>query len=84
MNTGTQASEGIGIRALASGMTKFSTGLKRAIAAPSGTASAIARPRPVSTRVSVAKACCSMVPSSSAVTRVPITVGKVGSRAGGK
>ena len=30
MNTGTQASEGIGISALISGRTKFSTGRKRA------------------------------------------------------
>ena len=30
MNTGTQASEGIGISALTSGMKKFSIGLKRA------------------------------------------------------
>ena len=36
MNTGTQASDGIGISALTSGRKKFSTGWKRAIRMPSG------------------------------------------------
>ena len=53
MNTGTQASEGIGISALTSGRKKFSTGRKRAIRMPSGMPTATARPKPNSTRYSV-------------------------------
>ena len=36
MKIGTQASDGIGISALASGMKKFSTGFQRPIRMPSG------------------------------------------------
>jgi hypothetical protein len=53
MNTGTQASEGIGISALASGITKFSTPRRRAIHMPSGRPTAIARANPAITRASV-------------------------------
>ena len=50
MNTGTQASDGIGISALTSGMKKFSIGLKRAIRMPSGSPTATASASPNSTR----------------------------------
>ncbi len=53
MNTGTHASDGIGIRALTSGMTKFSTVRDRAIRMPSGTPARIARAKPSMTRTSV-------------------------------
>ena len=50
MKTGTQASDGIGISALVSGRTKFSTGRKRPIMTPSGRPIATASPKPTSTR----------------------------------
>jgi hypothetical protein len=50
MNTGTQASEGIGISALASGRKKFSTGLKRPMRIPSGSPTITANAMPISTR----------------------------------
>ena len=50
MNTGIQASDGIGISALASGRTKFSTGRKRPISTPSGKPMTTASPKPHSTR----------------------------------
>ena len=53
MNTGTQASDGIGISALASGRKKFSTGRKRAIRMPSGSPTTTARLSPNSTRYMV-------------------------------
>jgi hypothetical protein len=50
MNTGTQASDGIGISALASGRTNPSTLRKRPIRMPSGTPISTARPMPKRTR----------------------------------
>ncbi len=50
MKTGTQASDGIGISALVSGRTKFSTGRKRPIITPNGRPMAIAQPKPITTR----------------------------------
>jgi hypothetical protein len=50
MNIGTQASDGIGISALASGRTKFSTARNRAIMIPSGSATTMAMPKPNNTR----------------------------------
>ena len=50
MNSGTSAKDGIGISALISGRKKFSTGLKRAIRMPSGSANTTARKKPNSTR----------------------------------
>ncbi len=84
MNSGTQASDGIGISALASGRTKFSTGLKRPIRMPSGRPTATASERPNSTRYIVKAACSIIVPSSSEVHSVLATFGSVGSSAGGK
>jgi hypothetical protein len=48
MKTGTQASDGMGISALISGSTKFSTGRNRPISTPKG--KPIAKPKPISTR----------------------------------
>jgi hypothetical protein len=50
MKTGTQASDGIGISALISGSTKFSTGRNRAISTPKGKPIATAKPKPSNTR----------------------------------
>jgi hypothetical protein len=50
MNTGTQASDGIGISALASGSTKFSTALNRPIRMPIGSPATTASESPNNTR----------------------------------
>ena len=47
MNTGTQASDGIGISALVSGRKKFSTGRKRPIRMPSGRPTTTASAKPM-------------------------------------
>jgi len=53
MKTGTHASEGIGINALASGRQKFSTERMRPIRMPSGSPTATASASPNSTRYMV-------------------------------
>ena len=53
MKTGTQASDGIGISALASGRQKFSTHRMRPIRMPSGSPTATASASPNSTRYMV-------------------------------
>jgi hypothetical protein len=50
MKTGTHASEGIGIRALARGRKKPSMAWERPIRMPSGRPTAMAKPMPSSTR----------------------------------
>ena len=84
MNTGTHASDGIGISALASGRQKFSTVRKRPIRIPSGNATAIAIASPKSTRYIVKPACSSIVPSRRSAQSVLAIFGKVGSSAAGK
>ena len=83
MNTGTQASEGIGIRALASGSTKFSTARNRPIRMPSGSADddreREAEQHAVERRCRVAEHACRR---RATPTSVPATFGRVGIRAG--
>ena len=84
MNTGTQASEGIGISALASGRKKFSTGRKRPIRMPSGSPTATASAKPDQHAVErarrVRRAWCRRAAWS---TSASPTFGSVGISAGG-
>ena len=82
MNTGTQASEGIGIRALASGSTKCSTARKRPIRMPSGMPATTASDSPNITRYSVAAAWPAMLPSASDAMSALAICGSVGISAG--
>ena len=84
MNTGTQASDGIGISALASGRKKPSTRRKRPIRMPSGRPTATASPMPSKTRFKVLAAWPGRLPSSTPSTKARPTAGNVGSSAAGK